>query len=1725
MNKKITLKDIAFFFLFNLLTASFLFADVTINQDTIGINGNNGIAGANGNDSNDGNKDGEPGSKGGDGLNGGIAITPTENLINNAEITGGRGGIGGTGGTGGRGDDDTDGGDGTNGASGGQGGNSGASGTGIELHENNLLIINNKKIIGGAGNNGGTGGAGGRGGNGSSVPQFGIVGDGGNGGPGGSGGMGGTGAIGLSITSNGAQIINKSNSLITGGSGGVGGTGGTGGAGGQGGSGGGTGGRGGNGGQGGVGGNGSAAIYLSGDNCRIINEQDGQIQGGDAGNGGNGGNGGAGGPAHGEEPSPGGLGGLFGGISGQNSSGNGGTGGFPGSFGRSTSSIVLEGDGVSIINKGTITAGNGGFIGAAGIQSSGSNLTVINAGLISGSLSSRFNAGGNALQFGGNGNRLELQQGYSFIGKIVGAGNDTLTLGGDISPSSAFDVSLIGSLFTGFSIFTKIGESNWTLSNTTVQITPWTITEGILLINSDENLGTSSTALTLNGGILSTNNAFTLNRPLKLNVPGGTIQAALDLTLNNELSGDGPLEKTGPGIFILSRDSNEYTGNIKISEGTLKLKSINAAGTGGITTTDTTLDLSIPVGGNLTNSIKGNGNITIPSIVTNPLNLTGDNTEFLGKWLISGKISASSMNNLGSATIQIYNTGQLMLNPNIAMLFTSPLIGNGTLTAQMANVIDDFNFNNTVGNEFEGTVELKKGTFDLSGINTQTLLKSTLSIGEENTTIVGNGAQSIGNLTMNGGTLVFNVDVPAAPVSPMTITTNKLTISSGRIKVQVPNPLIPPANWDAAGNTTLLQQDDTIVTQLMSFTEPIGSLSTLQLVDQNDIVITPEDPIFIRQGNTNVAVGKYAYGLVMQNQGLYVSYGLRELTLLDNTSLNLTGDNPALGASESVSKLTGQGNIIISPNEIISLNNVHNDYTGTTTITSKTVTLGSDSALGKTSDLIVNANAILDVNGTTQSIGAIHPSGIIDLNRGSLTISNGGETYSNSLMGEGILTTTGGFLNIDGANPGLNANVTIDQPATISLNDLTGLGSSTITDLGTLQLSGVKGTLSNMISGDGAVQIKDSSNIVLDSENPGFSGNIAIDAESTLNATRSSFFGTADINNAGHFVAETNKGNWALTNLITGTGDFKKTGSNILQIPVAQLYTGNTILSSGITSLIGSLDHSTTFINNGATLKGNGSVKELINEGTIAPGNSIGTLTVNQNYSMTNNSRYECEINSAGASDLIKVLAGTATLDGNLEVVSLSQQYPAYQVYTILTAPLVRGKFSSHSYSDNYMQYNVIYNTDSVQIELYPQFSGRIPTTGNSYIVSRYLDSLVPTPNSGLQSLYTSLNNLPFDKLKIALNELSPASYTQVSTLISNTELDHMDSFMTRTSMDRLVQECGQKAMQLTKQFSSFKQRFLNLFSSEFHQKKAKLSSKEMSNLKHYPTSTCINFDKTTFWIQGASRSFSQDNILDPSSLYIQGLDGNSYDTSVGLDWVLTSDFKVGITAGYTHNHYKMKINKDKGNINTLRFGVYGLWEPITHWYINGSVNYGHHRFKSERIMTIIPAVANNKHKGNHISGLIETGYDFGFGKSTTLTPYVGGGIFHLQEDKYKETGAYEQNMAIKSRHSTVLQGKGGVQISHLWNLNEETSIYGFMRLGTLYRSAIHKKQKVSASLASQDGQFTVVTKNRKNLILNPSIGFTASMNQQVSATVSYEDEISSRQRAQQVMLRVNLLL
>lgn len=142
------------------------------------------------------------------------------------------------------------------------------------------------------------------------------------------------------------------------------------------------------------------------------------------------------------------------------------------------------------------------------------------------------------------------------------------------------------------------------------------------------------------------------------------------------------------------------------------------------------------------------------------------------------------------------------------------------------------------------------------------------------------------------------------------------------------------------------------------------------------------------------------------------------------------------------------------------------------------------------------------------------------------------------------------------------------------------------------------------------------------------------------------------------------------------TGENRLTGEVSVDGAAAALYLAgsgsligsNLWVNKGVAMVNGTVSGGKTTVGAAGTLGGSGTLGDLEVRGTLSPGNSIGTLTVNGNYVQKAGSTYLVELLPPSSSDTVKV-SGSATIEGGtLKLVQAGSNLLLGQQYTLLTA-------------------------------------------------------------------------------------------------------------------------------------------------------------------------------------------------------------------------------------------------------------------------------------------------------------------------------------------------------------------------------------------------------------------------------------------------------------------------
>lgn len=437
---------------------------------------------------------------------------------------------------------------------------------------------------------------------------------------------------------------------------------------------------------------------------------------------------------------------------------------------------------------------------------------------------------------------------------------------------------------------------------------------------------------------------------------------------------------------------------------------------------------------------------------------------------------------------------------------------------------------------------------------------------------------------------------------------------------------------------------------------------------------------------------------------------------------------------------TGTGNLTLSG---------ASSYTGTTRVAAGTLTLANATAIPTVAAVVVDQGATLAL-GSAKTIASLDGAGSIALGANTMTISSG--AFAGAIGGTGALTKTGaGTLTLTGANSYTGATtvsggtLALGQGGSIAsssvaltasgaalavagtqaIGTLTGVAGSTVQLAGALtQTNTAAVTLASTLSGTGSFTKAGTGTYTLavaNTHSGGTGGTAGILRAGAAGAFGSGVLtvgtaGRAELNNFAQTVAGLSGagtivlGTATLTvgdanassydGVISGTGGLTKVGAGAQILAGTNTYTGATVVNAGALVVNGSLA-STVTVATGARLGGSGTVAGLVVNGTLAPGNSIGTMTVNGNLTLATGSVYQVEVDAAGAGDRTNA-TGTVTINGGtVQVLATPGTYGAQTDYTILTgAGGLSGQFAAVTSDTAFLAPSLLYNANAVTLRL-----------------------------------------------------------------------------------------------------------------------------------------------------------------------------------------------------------------------------------------------------------------------------------------------------------------------------------------------------------------------------------------------------------------------------------------
>lgn len=813
-------------------------------------------------------------------------------------------------------------------------------------------------------------------------------------------------------------------------------------------------------------------------------------------------------------------------------------------------------------------------------------------------------------------------------------------------------------------------QNDWTTSSGDINA-PWADGEFAIFIGTPGTVTVDNTngqvtsagmqfgvdGYTLTGGTLQLVDGTGGSGEATIRVGDGTGDGVnMTATIDGVLSGNVLLNKTDEGTLILN-GANTYTGGTRVEGGVLQISNDDNMGAygslltlnGGTVRVAADIVATHPVtlgsaGGTIETQMPGGtptmltigaaitGSGALTKSGTGTLVLSADNLYDGGTTIAGGILQLGNGGTSGSILGDIVDNAALVVNRSDTLVLAGTVSGTGRFeqAGTGTTVL-------TADNTYLGSTAISAGTLQLgNGGATGSIVgnvanSGVLAFDRSDIYTFGGVVSGTGALEQIGaGTVVLTGD--STYTGGTTITAGTLQLGNGGTTGSIAGDVIDN------GLLTFDRSDTYTFAGLISGTgalDQLGSGTTILTSNNTFSGLTTISAGTLQLGDGGAA-GSVGGGDIVDNG---------TLVLYHSDDLNYSGVISGTGSAVK----RGSNTVILTGNST---------YTGGSFIEAGTVQLGdggtSGSVLGNIVDngaLVVDRSNSLLLNGVISGTGSFEQAGTgtttfegdntyaggTTISAGTLAIGNGGSTGSvvGDILDNGILV--------------------LNRADTVTFANLvSGSGQLVQGGLGTAVL-----TAANTYTGGTSI-VSGTLQIASDGNMGAASGELLIGGGATLHTTADIATTRATVLAQGGGTFDVDGGTTlAHGGDIQGAGGLFKIGGGTLTLSGTNSYAGPTEIEAGTLRVNGDQSEATglTTVYSGATLGGSGIVggSVLVEDGgTLAPGNSPGTLAIAGDLTLSSGSRLSYEFGQAdvagGSLNDLTTVGGDLVLDGTIDV-------------------------------------------------------------------------------------------------------------------------------------------------------------------------------------------------------------------------------------------------------------------------------------------------------------------------------------------------------------------------------------------------------------------------------------------------------------------------------------------
>ncbi|WP_207791748.1 autotransporter domain-containing protein [Sandaracinobacteroides hominis] len=766
------------------------------------------------------------------------------------------------------------------------------------------------------------------------------------------------------------------------------------------------------------------------------------------------------------------------------------------------------------------------------------------------------------------------------------------------------------------------------------------------------------------------------------------------------------------------------------------------------------------------------------------------------------------------------------------------------------------------------------------------------------------------------------------------------------------------------------------------------------------------------------ATNSYAGGTVVERGVLQISSNFQlgalgtSVTLLNNGMIHSTED---LNIDRPILLSEGGGGFLIDSGKTVVLSG----------------TIGLNSAQNAPLTLVGNGTLVLDLQAQPQFTGLNNFSGTVQADTRNLNGSIAFDTNALNTNARSVVFDQ----DFDGTFAG----------SITGVGDTLGLGSITKTGAGKLTLSGTS-NYSSQVAGLAEVTV----------------------FEGTLQGTSNSLKG-AIANNAALIFDQDFDGTYAGS--MSGAGTLTKNGSGKLNLTGTSSVGGGTTINAGGLAVNGPLT-SNIVLNAGGTLSGVGNIKGDItnNGGTIRPGNSIGHLVIDGNFTL-NSGSLGMEIDASGNSDRISVVGAghRVTINaGTLEIIADPGRYVPNTRYTIISTEAGgKVRFDRVSGGVGFLKPQVSLDANNIYVTLAlaPDAFRAAGLTGNQQAVGAALDTLAAGGNVG--GIVTTMANLQVAQAPGALQMLSGQPYAALPTVNLRASQLFTNMVGQQMSVARGGNPGGNRAA-LGEPGSGF-----------------------------------------SVWITGIGSKGSVDG------------DGNAADldhslggAAFGLDYRLSSEFLLGVAGSYVSGSQSVDgftSDTDAETFGIVAYASYGQGAL----QVDGLAGYASARNKLDRDVAsagLSNGTAMGSSRADQFLGRIDAGYRMALGASarSSITPFGMLDVVAMDRGGFTETGSGEYALVVEGQSTTSARTTLGADLDIGLNAGKSVPVDLGLRLGWAHEFGDTGRYMTAAFASAPDAGFTVYGAEMRRDSALIGLSLAARLSRNCSLFASYEGELGN---------------